>query len=672
MSSRPMPRFGEFQSLPRDGTFDVNAVVRTSQFCSKCSALIKVLPERIAEIRAEGRKDRSKILTHFTPYELDRGAEAGCHLCTMIRHSVLDGYIGTFGAVLSLEKFQSLLHIRVKLESSEHWLSGEQYLFLQTILDSGENRGGIGILNSSRFRSFPAAERAQGYSSPPSPNAASTISTASDATFETIRQWLGMCEALHPSCNQRLTTSFLPKRLLELGPNPNAPSARLVIPGDSGLNCSYVALSYCWGGVSSFTLTINNIDRLKANIDINILPKTIQDAIYVTVRLGFRYLWVDSLCIIQDSPLDWKSEAASMMDVYGNCALSIGALGAPHSDAGLFSLRDPLVYQPCFISSNQDNPLDRNVVDPEWFEQYFISQCFTNANLQNRGWAFQERLLAPRTVHFGVSAFWECGESFQQELFNVSLDYLLAKTLDQSFTMKQQFYKAVIALQKSAQESDEHSILDLWWNLLRTYSRCKLTHQTDRLIAMSGIIHTFQKLTGWENVMGLWRPHLIPDLLWRRKGDPMPPNDMPSWSWAGHNFEIEHRLPFWDTKMVLGHINEVRFLSKQCALIEIACRMIRIVELSASRYSKWSYQFTLEDCSVRNGRCMFDTGDFPLNDCLYALLFTKERLKFCGLVATPSREITGAFRRVGYFEFEVYSEEGSRLASEKKVDVKLV
>lgn len=96
----------------------------------------------------------------------------------------------------------------------------------------------------------------------------------------------------------------MPTRLLELGSDAERSNARLIIPEGRGLNCPYVALSYRWGGPIDFKLTNSNIDQLNAIITVQDLPKTVQDAIHVATRLRYRYLWADSLCILQDSTDD--------------------------------------------------------------------------------------------------------------------------------------------------------------------------------------------------------------------------------------------------------------------------------------------------------------------------------------------------------------------------------
>lgn len=111
----------------------------------------------------------------------------------------------------------------------------------------------------------------------------------------------------------------------------------------------YVAPSHCWGITNTAILKNGTLRTMTDGIDWSKLPKTFQGAIYVTRRLGFRYLWIDYLCIIQDSPEDWSKESGTMHAVYANCVLTIGASWGKDSGTGLFIERKPLYQQPCRI-----------------------------------------------------------------------------------------------------------------------------------------------------------------------------------------------------------------------------------------------------------------------------------------------------------------------------------
>jgi hypothetical protein len=102
----------------------------------------------------------------------------------------------------------------------------------------------------------------------------------------------------------------------------------------------YLTLSHCWGKDQIFRLLETNIDQLRKAIPTNRLPQTFQQAIALTKRMGHRYIWIDSLCIIQDSEDDWHYESSRMGDVYKNSFCNISATAAEDGRMGLFFERD--------------------------------------------------------------------------------------------------------------------------------------------------------------------------------------------------------------------------------------------------------------------------------------------------------------------------------------------
>jgi hypothetical protein len=97
----------------------------------------------------------------------------------------------------------------------------------------------------------------------------------------------------------------------------------------------FVSLSHCWGGAEILKLTTTNISVLKGDISFLQLPKTFQDAIQVVRTLGIRYIWIDSLCIIQNSDQDWHKEASAMLKVYKHALFNIAATASTNSCGGL-------------------------------------------------------------------------------------------------------------------------------------------------------------------------------------------------------------------------------------------------------------------------------------------------------------------------------------------------
>jgi hypothetical protein len=172
----------------------------------------------------------------------------------------------------------------------------------------------------------------------------------------------------------------------------------------------YTTLSHCWGKVEFLQLLKGNFASMKEGIKIDDLPKTFQDAVAITRRLGVRYLWIDSLCIIQKSTEDWARESSMMGDVYQNGLCNIAATGAPDGQWGCFMERDPILAQKCEV--RVDRPLSKFNLKPGLYDlvpRNLWEGGLSNAPLNKRAWVAQERILAPRVLHFGRNQlFWEC------------------------------------------------------------------------------------------------------------------------------------------------------------------------------------------------------------------------------------------------------------------------
>jgi hypothetical protein len=219
------------------------------------------------------------------------------------------------------------------------------------------------------------------------------------------------------------------------------------------------------------------------NLPLENLCATFRDALLVTRALNHSYLWIDSLCIIQDDPEDWARESALMADVYGNSALNIAATQAKDGNGGLFVNRDGALIPRQFIRMpNQEIH--------ELHDSKLYHRCLTDAPLSQRAWTIQERFLAPSTVHFSAEQiFYECGgllscESWPEGLPNNDNPY------DPIFP---------------------HTIKDMstgWAQIASLYSRSRLSFSGDKLVAFSGIVRWFRSITGDEYIAGLWRRNL--------------------------------------------------------------------------------------------------------------------------------------------------------------------
>jgi hypothetical protein len=156
--------------------------------------------------------------------------------------------------------------------------------------------------------------------------------------------WLRTCLENHNTCRMRGLPSsphedapssiILPTRLIKIESCLDSIDLIHLVSSLNTPQAPYLTLSHCWGGADIIKLTTSNLSRFHDNIPISLLPKTFIDAIRITVLLGYSYLWIDSLCIIQDSTTDWLHESSLMGSTYRNSILTLAAVGAHDSHGG--------------------------------------------------------------------------------------------------------------------------------------------------------------------------------------------------------------------------------------------------------------------------------------------------------------------------------------------------
>lgn len=159
-------------------------------------------------------------------------------------------------------------------------------------------------------------------------------------------------------------------------------------------------MSHCWGEGDFFKVVRENYEVCLEEIPHKSLPSTFKDAIYAAEKLGYEYIWIDSLCIIQRDNDDWAREAATMSNVYAGSDLNIAATLGKNSQSGLFTTRNPTNIVPCILDIFTDTMEHVLVYDP-----YRWGDTINQSQLGQRGWIFQERVLAPRTLHFGPDQY---------------------------------------------------------------------------------------------------------------------------------------------------------------------------------------------------------------------------------------------------------------------------
>ncbi|KAL5610978.1 hypothetical protein FOBRF1_007095 [Fusarium oxysporum] len=431
-----------------------------------------------------------------------------------------------------------------------------------------------------------------------------TESTEDDACMELARTWIRKCAESddHQACRSAtLTTPFLPKRLIYVDQEngPNNVHLHETSPDDGRLE--YFALSHCWGPADFLKLTTKNYDDMLRGINFDELPRNFQHAINFTRRMKSSYLWIDSLCIVQDSIQDWKEESKAMAKIYSQAFCTISSTGSPDAHGGCFHKRNPVQYQPCVLVSSPTDNLSVQMGSPN----PFISQI-ENGPLYQRAWAFQERLLSRRIVHFGSSLlFFECrthctseildteviegsqilsvdGRCFDlrdvrdleslsrpdivtYEIFDgpygredlvtstiTNVKYLPAHIRDALFQSPVVNNRTAFSLLQQSSRGfhlnhrQKLRLHQCWFQLVEAYTNAKLTVPSDRTVAMDGIA---QAIKGGEDQLeylaGLWSDHIYFDLLWCLDSSPAPRpthTRAPTWSWMAVEGKICQRL----------------------------------------------------------------------------------------------------------------------------------
>ena len=325
-----------------------------------------------------------------------------------------------------------------------------------------------------------------------------------------------------------------PTRLLDVG-IAESPIINLKETSELDLPIlEYTTLSHCWGATMPIRLLSSNYAEFAKRIALDGLPKTFQDAVNITRRLGLRYLWIDALCIIQDSSSDWVKESGRMHLVYRNSYITIAAAAATDAKGGLFKTRNPLKIVPCQIKHDDNGRSEFLVSTYETEEEE--RGILKSLVLFTRAWVFQERLLSSRLLVFGKrELYWECLELKASEVCPKGTNF-----------QSKGFYLDKFNLRKTWEKIHEESPLSAWrcWTtLVSQYAMLELSHISDKLVAIAGLAaHLHQTWPGVDYLAGLWSYRLRRGMLWSRydanRSRTPSRYTAPSWSWASIDGEI--------------------------------------------------------------------------------------------------------------------------------------
>lgn len=373
--------------------------------------------------------------------------------------------------------------------------------------------------------------------------------TSSLQSLETVKKWIRTCHQEH-NCMPVLEAK-LPKRLLDV--RKGRIRLHETTAHDQGLK--YACLSHCWGYPPTAILrtTPSSLVSYQQSISYGKMPRTFRDAVSMTRKLGIAFLWIDSLCIVQDEvdKTDWHEQSANMANIYRNAWITLAATAANDADGGCYTRMDVprlhLASLPLAVVRYGDGR------ERELFARRKLGHVARSLPLLQRGWVCQERLLSPRILHFvGEELVWECNAGVHCECGG--------DDLEDKFDRMRIFDPQYVVVGPHRQHP---APLDLWYSIVSEYTALSLTKGSDTLPALSGIAKAFAEKTADEYIAGMWKSTLVSNLLWffNESADTgimdeqATPWRAPSWSWASAIFGPEVR--FLPVTKELAKVKEV-------------------------------------------------------------------------------------------------------------------
>jgi hypothetical protein len=416
------------------------------------------------------------------------------------------------------------------------------------------------------------------------------------------------CTETHVMCS-RTGQTYIPTRLVEIVGNgmirlvEHMPSAQM-----------YAALSHRWSqDEASKTTSLNLADRLFP-FRTDQLSLTIHDSVKSAQSLGYRYMWIDVLCIIQDSEQDWLHEAAEMRHVYSNAVITIAAECADEKTAGvgMSSPRGLNASRPFPLHELErytDEKLEhlfRSVEEPDdqrWCifpntgENQYANR--TKGVLDTRGWILQEQLLSPRILYYGHEQLhWDCISQSASEISPVGVSLLDDANSGETWAFR--LIRRTIA-GKGDPGILAKLIADVWIYVVENYSARALTKPSDKLIALQGVIAALEGVLNLPSVAGMWQQDLWKQLLWWSAGPPIyesyqsPPFPAPTWSWLSAKGAVIHHRSMCMHKDLVRLDDLAPLPGLRCTITNIRSEATGVCALLDLRALSFSYTLTAND-----------------------------------------------------------------------------
>jgi hypothetical protein len=351
-----------------------------------------------------------------------------------------------------------------------------------------------------------------------------------DEVIKQVPAWLTECERHHgKACGRLNWSSRNPTRLIEIF---SPTDCRLIEGATLPPSSSYMALSYLWGGIATSNTLGSNIKQRMASFPKTDLLTTQQDAMELARQLGVKYVWIDAVCILQDSPADWHREAARMHEYYGNARFTLCISSGLRADEGFLCFRDAWKYRQldCDISGvrlfNLDTPLD---------------EARLESPHATRGWTLQEEYLSPRRLYwFRSGIYWSCAADMHAE--GITAATRRPGNTDNVCVKSRLLGRFLLA----AFKRHTAELHEIWLGIVESYARRNLTQPGDKFKAIMGVASRCWN-DGDRYLAGLWARAFAVELMWKletaksralppKSSDPNAPEPTPvktpSWTWA--------------------------------------------------------------------------------------------------------------------------------------------
>jgi len=498
--------------------------------CDVCGSIdfsaLLIIPELDGRRLPQWRQEYHQVDHHATSAALCWAAAEGCELCTLL----LDADTRGDKNWESTGRQQISTH-----ELGPFQLSGDYQRGHEIHAAGSEMCTGL-VHSSAGFATLP---RVLELSLDSGHSSFFPRSRSPNPDFKLWKSWVTTCAESHPACSS-LQPVKLPSRLLDLSTHVSDGTLRFVeTRGGSG---SYVALSHVWGQKQLPLTTAGNYTRNLAGIAVSQLPLTFRDAVIFARGLNYRYLWIDSLCIIQDGERDWQSELLLMESIYSNAALTIAAAGAQDSSMGLYIQQDVhgrnVPAYTLHLTDNEEGSCLTLSVYPGSRDNLAAGELPNQTTLATRAWAMQERLLSARTLGFVASKYYfGCNKVYCDDHVSLPVE---PDSVDSAHSLRELLRGSTT---NEIAQTDPFKLRIGWQLFLKRYSWCCLTEGRDRLSALSAIAQRLSVTYGRDYAAGIWLGDLAWCLAWGRivEAGPDPRAskpamyEAPSWSWASCN-----------------------------------------------------------------------------------------------------------------------------------------